>query len=305
MQALERGIGGHGQLIVATHSPSILDNLSPSAIVRLGHEDPPRLVADEAERLELYRGAGFRASALTQSDLLLITEGESDVALLSLLFPELGRAAIRSAGGRARVVHEVEQLAPYELPVLGVVDRDVLAPELPDAVVDAITVWPAADIEAVFLSDDLALEAMIERGLLKSEFGSVESVRTVLQELANAFADNVVAEIAQRQLRHAAEREWPSPRGGEPLERLRRFATDLPPVAVDEVNAAIAEARALWEGHVEHPWVLLRGKYVINAFAGRASEMRSGRALLEAIARTRIELAGFREFEARLMNHLG
>lgn len=305
MQALERGIGEHGQLIVATHSPSILDNLSPSAILRLGHGHPPRLVADEADRLDLYRAAGFRASALTQSDLLLITEGESDVALLSLLFPELGRAAIRSAGGRKRVVGEVEQLAPYELPVLGVVDRDVLAPELPDTVSDAISVWPTADIEGVFLSDDLALQAMLERGLLKSDFGSVESVRTVLRQLTDALADNVVAEIAQRQLRRAAEREWPSPRGESPLARLRQFARDLSPVAVDEVDAAIADARALWEKHEEDPWPLLRGKYVINAFAGQASEMRSGRALLEAVARTRVELAGFGDFKSKLTNRLG
>src|SRR3954451_13666017 len=108
MQALETGIGDRGQMIVATHSPPILDSLSPSAIVRLGYNERPRLVADEAERLDLYRREGFRASALTQSDVLVISEGESDVALLSLQFPQLARAALRSAGGRARVVREVE-----------------------------------------------------------------------------------------------------------------------------------------------------------------------------------------------------
>jgi AAA domain, putative AbiEii toxin, Type IV TA system len=140
MQALERGIGDVGQLIVATHSPSVLDSLSPRAILRLGHDQPPRQIADEPDRLELYRSAGFRASVLTQSDLLVITEGKSDVDLLSLAFPDLARAATRSAGGRHAVIKEVEQLRPYDLPVVGVVDRDVLAPNVPEAIAGAVAI---------------------------------------------------------------------------------------------------------------------------------------------------------------------
>ncbi len=301
MQALERGIGGDGQLIVATHSPTILDSLSPSAIVRLGHEEPPRLVADEAERLDLYRRVGFRASALTQSDLLLITEGESDVTLLSLLFPELSRAAIRSAGGRTRVIHEVDQLRAYDVPILGVVDRDVLALDVPQHLEPLITIWPAADIEGVFLSDDAALEAMIGLGLLKSEYTTIDGVRSVLNRLAEDLSDNVTAEIAQRKLRRSAEREWPSPRGEQPLERLRQFASELAPVDAAEVEAAIAEARRLWDENSSNRWLLVRGKYVLNAFASTASEMRSGRALLEAVARARLDRTGFRDFQARLL----
>ena len=75
IDALTEAVGESGQLIVATHSPSILDRLPASSILRLSHGSAPRLVADEDERLELYRAAGFRASALTQSDLLMIVEG--------------------------------------------------------------------------------------------------------------------------------------------------------------------------------------------------------------------------------------
>lgn len=97
--ALEQAVGPAGQLVVATHSPAVLDTISPSSIVRLSHTHAPTLVTDESERLEVYRDAGFRASSLTQSDLLVITEGDTDTALLPLLLPDLARATMRGAGG--------------------------------------------------------------------------------------------------------------------------------------------------------------------------------------------------------------
>lgn len=300
MQALERGIGPGGQLIVATHSPAILDNLAPSAIVRLGHQEPPRLVADEAERVDLYRSAGFRASALTQSDLLLIVEGESDTVLLSLLFPELTRAAVRSAGGRSRVFREVEQLLPYELPVLGAVDRDVLAPDPPEPIRPYVTVWPTADIEGLFLSDPAAIQAMINLGLLKNEFQAAAAVNDALGELLEGQKDNAVAEMAQRMLREAANLRWPSPRGESPIMRLREATNAMVAISSTEVEEAIDRAEAMWDTHQANLWTIVRGKAILPAFANRASEMRSGRALLEAIARARPVLNGFQPFAARL-----
>lgn len=170
--ALEQAVGPDGQLIVATHSPAVLDTVSPSSIIRLSHTDAPRLVVDESERLEVYREAGFRASALTQSDLLVITEGDSDATLLPLLLPDLARATLRSAGGRSSVLADVARLRPYALPVLGVVDGDVLPPAVPGVLADLIIVWEAGDIEGMFLSDDAALEVMVERGLVKSPYDS-------------------------------------------------------------------------------------------------------------------------------------
>lgn len=301
IQALERGIGEAGQLVVATHSPAILDNLPPSAIVRLQHDAAPRLVADEAERVDLYRAAGFRASALTQSDLLLITEGESDIILLALMFPQLARATLRSAGGRPRVLREVEQLAPYEIPVIGAIDSDVLAEEVPAQLEARISVWPTADVEGIFLSDEAALQAMIAAGLVKSEYASVEALKDLLGSLCADRKYNVIAEIAQRKLRQAAEQQWPSPQGTDPLRRLRAAAAAATaPVSAQEVDDAIAEAQAVWDSHGPTPWAIVRGKYVLNRFASQASEMRTGRGLLEAVARSRPTLAGFNEFESRL-----
>jgi len=305
VQALEQGVGHAGQLVVATHSPAILDSLTPSTILRLSHDARPRLVADEVERIELYRSAGFRASTLTQADLLLIVEGETDGPLLTLLCPELSRVAITEAGGRPRVLREVEQLAPYELPVLGVVDRDVLAPDPPASVSQLVTVWPVGDLEAVFLSDDVALEVMIARGLAKRDVASVDALRQILADLVEGQRDNVIAELAQRQLRGTLAWEWPSPKGHRPIERLREATGALAAPSEQQVADAIREARAVWEEHAAtDPWRLVRGKSLAKEFASKASEMRSGRALLDAIARERPALRGLEEFRRKLADGL-
>lgn len=300
VQALEAGVGTVGQLVLATHSPSILDRIPPTSILRLSHDEPPKLVADENDRLDLYRAAGFRASALTQSDLLLIVEGESDSPLLGLLFPKLGRAAIREAGGRSRVLSQVAELLPFELPVLGVVDRDVLAPAVPITVSDQVTVWPQADFEGVFLSDPLARQVMIERGLIKQEFATLEGLGTLLDGLLQEQKDNVVAELAQRMLRTTTLR-WPSPKGQTPIDRLRDAVDAMEAPSSDDLESALVDAHDIWDRHVAADlWHLVRGKAVLPSFVDQATHMRSGRALLEAIAREQLPLAGLAEFRSRL-----
>lgn len=300
MQALEQGVAENGQLVVATHSPSVLDSLSAEAIIRLGYQEPARRVADEGERIDLYRTAGFRASALTQSDVLVSCEGESDANLLLLSLPELARASLRSAGGRARVLREVEQLNPYKLPILGVVDRDVLADPIEAPLASRITVWPAADIEGVFLSDPGVLQAMIGLGLLKAGFDTVEAVQRVLTSLQEQLKERVVAEIAQRKLRKTAEQEWPSPRGDDPVTRLRDAVANMELPDSAAVEGAITEAEQIWTDASEDRWSIVRGKYLLNEFANRSSEMKSGSALLEAVARQRPNVGGLAEFCARL-----
>jgi ABC-type lipoprotein export system ATPase subunit len=301
IQALQSGVGRDGQLIVATHSPSVLDSIPPTSILRLSHGELPHPVSDETERLDLYRSAGFRASALTQSDLLLIVEGESDIPLLSLLFPDLARASMREAGGRARVVREVEQLSPHQIPVRGVVDRDILASALPTDVADLITVWKQADLEGVFLSDPAALQVMIDRGLMKPEFMIVELLQDKLKTLVDAQRENVIAELAQKKLRVARNWHWPSPKGEAPIDRLRAAIPEMSVPGSDQCEAAITEAEAIWDEQTDETrWQLVRGKYIVNQFASEASEMKSGRALLEAVARERPLLTGLNEFASAI-----
>lgn len=301
IEALSQAVGEGGQLVVATHSPSILDGLPASSIVRLTHGSAPRLVADEDERLELYRAAGFRASALTQSDLLMIVEGEYDQPLLSLLMPELARASIRWAGGRAQVLGEVASLAPQDIPVLGVLDRDVLA-DAPDPTIEgSIVVWPTADFEGVFLSDPVALEVMLARGLMVPQYKTVDALQKLLAALLESLEENVVAELAQRSLRRSLDWRWPSPKGENAKSRLRDAVAAFAPISGEAVEAALIDAQSTWDNHSGHDrWTLVRGKYVLGPFTKQASHMKSGTALLEAVARDRPELAGLQVIQSRV-----
>ncbi|MDF8265212.1 AAA family ATPase [Luteipulveratus flavus] len=300
IDALSQAVGQNGQLIAATHSPSILDRLPASNILRLAHGIPPRLVADEDERLELYRVAGFRASALTQSDLLMIVEGELDYPLLNLLMPELARASIRWAGGRAQVMSEVANLAPHDIPVWGVVDRDVLADEPAPEISESVVVWPTADLEGAFLSDPGALQVMQDRGLISGDYSEAD-LREILDGLLAELEDNVVAELAQRSLRTSLPWRWPSPKGPEAQQRLREAVAEFASISSADVEAALSKAKEIWDAHPgEQRWHLVRGKYLLNAFAQRATHMNSGRALLEAVARDRPNLAALDELRRRV-----
>lgn len=305
IHALRTGVGDAGQLIVATHSPAVLDAIPPSSIIRMSRDAPPRLISDEDGRLELYRAAGFRASSLTQSDLLVIVEGENDAPLLTLQFPELARASIRSAGGRAQALREVAQLAPYDIPVIGAVDRDVDAPQPPSEIAARIAIWPTGDIEGIYLSEDASLAAMIDRRLVRNEFANVALLRQILDELVNTQRESVIAELAQRRLRRETEFDWPSPRGERPIERLERAIEKLEQVSKDTVTKAVTDATTIWESaSPKERWGLVRAKTITNSFANRVSQMKSGQALLEALARERLPLEGFDDFHRLISAHL-
>lgn len=297
---LELGVGPFGQLIVATHSPAILDALAPSVILRIDHESPARIVADEVERLDLYREAGFRASALSQSKFLLVTEGESDVALLQSLFTELSNATVRAAGGKARVVQQVEQLEQYEIPIVGIVDRDLAGANSAISSSANLCVWPMADIEGVFLSDESVLEEMIAAGLIRPEFSSASSLQSLITSLCESHRDNVIAEIAQLKLTAQHANQWPTSKGNDPISRLRSGAEAMKAPAPDDVNRAISEAEAVWEAHSGHKLELVRGKYILNKFAQQASFMANGQSLLEAVARRQIKIRSMADFALML-----
>lgn len=291
--ALERAVGAEGQLVMATHSSTILDTVPTSSIVRLSHTDTPKFVADEQERLEVYRTVGFRASALTQSDLLMVTEGEFDTTLLPLLLPDLARATLKSAGGRHHVLADVSRLAPFSVPVVGVVDADVLAPEVPNDIQRRVVVWGAGDIEAVILADDESLQVMVDRGLAKTGFASVERLRGILGELLEDQQDNFIAEAAQRLVRSRRQTAWPTPKGQHPIDRLREAVEAMEAPSVEELDECLIEARALWAKHKDAGtlWTIVRGKYVAGSFADQCSQMRTSSALLESISRAQPELS--------------
>lgn len=274
LKALRPGLGEHGKLLVATHSPAILDAISPSGIVRLSHTEPPQLVEDEADRIDMYRDAGFRASTLTQSDVLVVVEGDFDAAVVPQLLPSVAANSMQSAGGRIQVVTSVQALSKYNLPIVGVVDADVRAPEIPAQIRDRIHVWPAADIEGVLLQDAEFVTKAIEGKLMKPTCSSLEDTREVLEELLAYQRDVAVCEYAQRLLREKTAVRWSSPRGDKPLDRLRGVLNNgYVALNAELVENAISEAERAWMQHQPSPWRMVRGKYIIGEFVSKHTVM--------------------------------
>lgn len=285
MEVLVDAVGEEGQLIVATHSPSVLDSLNAASIIRFQYGGPPAAVADEPDRVAMYRSAGFRASALTQSEMLVLVEGETDEALLPLLFPLLARTSLRAAGGRAQVLERLASLLPFDVPVIGAIDRDVLAAEPKPELVNVVIVWPTADLEGAFLRDDRVLQAIVSGGLAQPAYADAEALAAKLDDLVEGQQQNAVAELAQNMLRDRSSDTWPSPRGDEAISRLRTYAVNRLALTEEDVQQALDAAEALWTDAAADRLALVRGKRIIKSFVKEATVVSSAPALLDIVAR--------------------
>lgn len=299
LKALRPGLGEHGRMLVATHSPAILDAIVPSAILRLSHGNPPVVVADESDRVALYREAGFRASTLTQSEVLVLTEGDFDATVLPQLLPAVTGNSIQAAGGRQQVLKQVKSLSRYELPLVGIVDADVRAPEPSEDIKPHVHVWPAADIEGVLLQDDAFITKALEGKLLNSATcPDLESTRHVLRGLLLSQKSNAIAEYAQRILREQASFQWPSPRGKDPLTRLRGLVSGpISMLDAVKVENAIQAGDEAWRQALPDPWVMVRGKYIIGEFVSKHSIASSSEDFVTAVLARAPKVAAMNELE--------
>ncbi|MBP5908303.1 ATP-binding protein [Streptomyces sp. LBUM 1478] len=296
LSALQIGLREGGRLLVATHSPSILDSLPPQAIYRLSHDNPPTIVESEGERIDLYREAGFKASSLTQASLLVATEGDFDEGILPQLVPILGGSSIRGRGGRAQVLKALESLVEYDVPIIGVVDADVMAPPPASSISSRCFMWPAADIEGVLLSDKNFLLAAIKGSLVKSVYRSITTLNDLLARLLVESKDQAIAEIAQRILRSENSFKWPTPRGNDPIARLRSAADPAPRLAEADIDAAITRAEEEWQNSLPNPWKVVRGKWILGPFVSEATDFKRGAAFLEAVAATSPRVSALEDF---------
>lgn len=300
IEALLNGTGGTGQLIVATHSPAILDRIPTASIIRLDYDKKAKPIGGEAGLIELYKTTGFRASALTQSELLVVTEGDSDDVVLKAIFPDLSRASVQQGQGRRGVVQRVTHLLDYDIPVVGLVDRDVAPPSLEPEVEPHICVLPTADLEGAFLSDDAALQVMLAESYIKPQYRDLAALAAVRDSLYASKRDNTIAELAQQELRNAFGIQWPSSRGDDALTRLR--ATNSPssnPTSAD-IEDAIRRATELWDASALEPWKLVRGKYILGEFTRTCTNWTKGSTLLEAVAKKRPKLNALQQFTERV-----
>ncbi|MFF0454730.1 AAA family ATPase [Nocardia africana] len=300
VEALRHGTGDGGQLILATHSPAILDRVPPNSIFRLDYKNPARALAGEAELIDMYKTTGFKSSALTQSELLIVTEGELDDLVLKALFPKLARATIQRGNGRTNVITRIKHLLDWDMPALGIVDRDIAPPELVPEIAHRILVLPTADMEGAFLSDDSVMHLLIEHGFVKSEFSDYERLKAYRDDLFATKKENVIAEIAQFELRGSSGIRWPNSKGDKPLDRLREMASQTFNLSGVQIEEAIGVAADTWELNKNEPWSIVRGKYILGKFTSDCTQWTNGSGLLEAVARLQPKLTALRGVEAAL-----
>ncbi|SDF89844.1 ATP-binding protein [Klenkia brasiliensis] len=303
VSALDLGMQEGGQLIMATHSPAILDGIPPESIIRLTHSGPASTISTESDRLELYRSAGFRASALTQSSMLLVVEGDFDSLVLPKLIPALGAAFIRNSGGRDPVLKTVSALADLEMPILGVIDADVGASPVPTAISSMVHSWDAADLEGVLLSDDEFLQAAIDGALIKPPFATVPALKAELDRLLKDHADESVIEVAVRQLREKTSVLWPSPRGDQARSRLDAMAGTLPQLDPADISEALSAAS---QELASSPslWPMVRGKWIASDFVRNVSNFKNSEAFFLAVIARQPVLAALNTLSSKVQQLL-
>lgn len=302
LKALRPGLGEHGRLLVATHSPAILDAISPSSIVRLSHAEPPQLVEDEAQRIDMYREAGFRASTLTQSDVLVVVEGDFDATVVPQLLPSVTANSMQPAGGRREAIASVRALSNYDVPIVGVVDADVRAPDIPANLKNRIHIWPAADIEGVLLQDEEFLTKALEGRLLKPETCSnLNDIQRVLEFLLTSQREAAISEYAQRVLREKTSVRWSTPRGADPLGRLRRVLNDgYTELTAELIESAITDGESAWDRHQADLWKMVRGKYIIGDFVSKHTVLSNKDDFIAAVLARQPQVAAVRELGAMI-----
>lgn len=269
-----------GQLFVATHSPAILDNVAVGSIYELRPGRDPRPVLSEEERVDMYRSAGFRASELTQAELFVMTEGETDQDFLVALDPVLSRAAFKDRGGRAEVLRVVTELSGFDLPVLGVIDRDIEAEAVPVELSDFIYEWPSADIEACILSDPNMIATMVGASLVNPGV-TTDQIEAFLTQARSERRENAIAELAGRRARRLLPNQLPSPKGDQPIDRLKTHLSSVQPVDISTVDDLIATAEHEVDASTD-PWKFHRGKPIANTLANGLTPFKTGFALLRA-----------------------
>ncbi len=146
---------------------------------------------------------------------------------------------------------------------------------------------------------------MVERGLVKSPYDSVASLRLLLDELLAAQQESLVAEVAQNLLRQRRGMEWPTPKGDRAIDRLRQAVQGMATPTESDLDSCLQEARELWAQNEGTLWRIVRGKYILPLFTQKASMMTGGQALLEAIARARPALSRLQPFREAVAEALG
>lgn len=203
---------GRTQVIIATHSPTIVEYASfeelyllrPVEIVSSGDNQLIQVASDE-ERLNFLRNVFGTTSNLTALQPVVIVEGVeqtdssktvSDRKLYRALHPGFDRVTLLAGGGKSECIRLqqtlVKTLLSFSTSVKAVtlLDRDLATGEPPDGV----TYLPVSMIEN-FLIDPMAIWESLQSVIEKTPFKTIEDIVSAIDALLDELT---VLEIERR-----------------------------------------------------------------------------------------------------------
>lgn len=202
--------GQNVQVIVATHSPTIVENatfdelflIRPIELVNAGDNQLVR-VADDEDKLAALRSLFGSTNNLTAMLPVIVVEGASaeggravpDRSIYRALHPGFDRATLISGGGKnecvalARTLAEALTEFSTALRVVALLDRDTQVGEH-----DSVSLLPVSMIENFLVDPDVIFEA-IESVRERSGLRTIEDVSAALDDVVNAQEP---AEIGRR-----------------------------------------------------------------------------------------------------------
>jgi hypothetical protein len=231
----------HTQIIVATHSPTMVEYASFEELfllkpVELSDSEQNQLVqvAGDEERLAFLKGAFGSTSNLTAMQPLVVVEGISerdaqkvlpDRKLYRALHPGFDRVTLIPGGGKGecrsllRVLNEVLPQFSSSLSAVALLDRDT---EI-TATDDKVELLPVSMIENFLLDPDSIWESL-QSVIEKTEFKTVDDVSAALDGIIESMER---AEVARRTALQLGSCHFHPPTNGEIAAAAAAFLEDV------------------------------------------------------------------------------
>lgn len=201
------------QFILATHSPTILDQAMDDELFLLSprsddaNENQLKKVASNIERLEVLKQLAGNTYLITTGRSIICIEGEkntttepADIRLLEILYPRSTAFTFVPTGGKGNVIKLVRQLREhlpeesFRIKINGLVDKDQSENSL-----DGIFFLPVCMIENLLLDEEAIFEYF--KSINITDFSDHKAVNEKLKEIANCFKNEEIAFRIMRKLK--------------------------------------------------------------------------------------------------------
>jgi hypothetical protein len=273
----------HTQIIVATHSPTMVEYASFEELfllrpVELAQSDQNQLVqvANNEERLQFLRGAFGTTSNLTAMQPVVVVEGvtERDAAkvlpdrkLYRALHAGFDHITLLSGGGKTeckallRVLNEVLPTFSNRLSAVALLDRDTDT----SSDLSVVKLLPVSMIENFLLDPDSIWEAL-QSVIEKTTFATVDDVGNALDKIIEGLQEN---EIARRTAAALGSAHFFPPSGGDIARAASDFVRDVNEryrATEVEKNRSLAASKVQELARLNRRREEFHGKAVLQAF---------------------------------------